>query len=529
MLRRLADVTQAKHLSDEDIDNIKVFNLKLKGHLSRRLHDYIRISFGNRIKFDTAFLLHRRIAALAGIVEKVYDCCVGSCCAFTGELSQLTACPYCKEPRYDAANRPRQLFRCIPLEPRLAALYANEGTSELMRYRNNYKAKEGVISDVFDGRHYRELREKKVVVDGKKYGHRFFSGKRDVALSVMTDGFQIFKRQRSGSQTCWPILALNLNLPPEIRTHLSNIIPLAIIPGPKAPFDYNSFLRPFVEECKVLASVGVQCVDAKRTSPFTLRAYPISCHGDMPAVKHCMCFKGHNGIRPCRACEIKAVRNTANSKSTYYVPLRQPNIPGQEQKKWNPHHLPLRTAERIEAQLQDIEMPQTKAVANEKRTQYGINGRSVLFELPSISPTMSFPHEWMHLFLERHEKSLTDIWMGRYKGLDEGKEEYILSEAVWTQIGKETAAAGATIPSAFGRRTPNIATERHIFTAEDWGFWFVHIAPHVLKGRFPKDKFYNHFMKLNFILRQTLKFSITLEEVEELRELTCDYVCEYEK
>lgn len=189
----------------------------------------------------------------------------------------------------------------------------------------------------------------------------------------------------------------------------------------------------------------------------------------------------------------------------------------------------LRTAERIEAQLQDIEIPQTKSAANEKKTRYGINSRSVLFELPSISPTKSFPHEWMHLFLERHGKSLTDIWTGRYKGLDEGKEEYVLSEAVWNQIGNETAAAGATIPSAFGRRTPNIATERHLFTAEDWGFWFVYIAPHVLKGRFPKDKFYHHFMKLNFILQQTLRFSITRVEVEELRTLVNDYVTEYEK
>lgn len=100
-----------------------------------------------------------------------------------------------------------------------------------------------------------------------------------------------------------------------------------------------------------------------------------------------MHYKGHNGVRPCRACDIKAVRNTSNPKSVYYVPLRQPNVRGKGSVQWNPWNLPLRTEERIEAQLQDIELPQTKTAANEKKTRYGINGRSVLFELPSISPT----------------------------------------------------------------------------------------------------------------------------------------------
>jgi hypothetical protein len=147
-----------------------------------------------------------------------------------------------------------------------------------------------------------------------------------------------------------------------------------------------------------------------------------------------------------------------------------------------------------------------------------------------LSLTNSFPHEWMHLFLENHGKSLVALWTGRYKDMDQGKESVCLSRALFGKIiGKETVAAGSTIPSSFGRRTPNIATEIHLFTAEDWGFWFVEIAPHVLKYRFPKEKFYNHFMKLNYILRQTSKFSLTEDDVEDLRVRIIDYVQEYEK
>lgn len=106
----------------------------------------------------------------------------------------------------------------------------------------------------------------------------------------------------------------------------------------------------------------------------------------------------------------------------------------------------------------------------------------------------------MHLFLENHGKNLVALWTGWYKNMDEGKELYVFPSTVWDVIGKETVMAGSTIPSLFGHRTPNIATEQYIFTAEDWGFWFVEIAPHVLKHRFPKEKFYQHFMKFNHIL-----------------------------
>jgi hypothetical protein len=80
---------------------------------------------------------------------------------------------------------------------------------------------------------------------------------------------------------------MNFNLPPDIRTRLSNIIPLGLIPGPKSPVDFDSFARHFIDECKILASSGVRAWDACANEGFTHRAYPISTHADMPACKHC--------------------------------------------------------------------------------------------------------------------------------------------------------------------------------------------------------------------------------------------------
>ena len=70
--------------------------------------------------------------------------------------------------------------------------------------------------------------------------------------------------------------------------------------------------------------------------------------------------------------------------------------------------------------------------------------------------------------------------------------------------------------------------EHHIFTAEDYSFWFIHVAPHVLKNRFARPKYYAHFMKFNKILKLTLQYMFTPEMVAELRQWIIEYVEEYE-
>ena len=47
-------------------------------------------------------------------------------------------------------------------------------------------------------------------------------------------------------------MLLNTNLPPSKRVKKENLIINMVIPGPKSPKDFNSFLRPLVDELKQL-------------------------------------------------------------------------------------------------------------------------------------------------------------------------------------------------------------------------------------------------------------------------------------
>ena len=47
----------------------------------------------------------------------------------------------------------------------------------------------------------------------------------------------------------------------------------------------------------------------------------------------------------------------------------------------------------------------------------------------------------MHLFCENNIPNLVALWMGRFKGLDEGSGSYIIPDEVWVEIARESAAA----------------------------------------------------------------------------------------
>ena len=167
----------------------------------------------------------------------------------------------------------------------------------------------------------------------------------------------------------------------------------------------------------------------------------------MPAAKHLMELKGLNAFRPCWACEIYGVQG--KGVSVYYMPLSQPRVAGTEEGVWDPHHLLMCSQECYDIMLEDIASQMSKTAHNDLHQHYGISHVSEICQIPSIKLFESFPHKWMHLVLKNHAKNLIHLWKGTYKGLDEGKECYVIADGAWVQIGLETAASSTMIPSSF--------------------------------------------------------------------------------
>ena len=466
-------------------------------------------------------MVKKRVRSLAGFRPVHYSCCINSCVCFVGPYEDLIECPNCEEARFKANGEPRKFLVYLPIIPRLQAMSANSIHAKKMRYRANHVHEPGTIKDVFDGSHYQSLLN--TIVPGDEDNSFFyFSDERDIALGLSTDGFAPFKRR---DRTCWPIILFNYNLSPEICFQKKYCLHVATVPGPKKPWDWDSFCWPLVQELTQL-ELGVKSFDAISRKIFLLHAYPILAFGDIPAMALIMRMKGQNAVKPCRICNIKGVRFDSR---TNYVPLRRDKIPGAAPRQYLSSNLPIRTHEEIMNQAHDIEMAPNNATHERLAKEHGIKGIPLLSSIFSISFPSSFPFDFMHLIWENLIPNLILFWTGEFKDLDHQDEGYYIEPHIWNEIGAATAACKATIPAAFGAPVPNIALKYSPMSAEMYANWTLFIAPIVLRGRFKSDQYYRHFMELVEILKLCLALEISDEMLDQIDEGFRSWVEDYEK
>ena len=509
------------NLSPDDMSSIRAHNYKVSTNLGAKAYEKLPRAFPELSHLPSLQRLRSRITFLSGIKHVNYDCCKQSCCCFTGPYAELTTCPFCTEPRFDASGHPRNVFSYIPLIPRLVNSYNDPQMKAQRMYRSEFQSEPGVMRDVFDSEHYKHLCQTYVTIGGDQLPYRFFSQPSDIALGISTDGFGPFKRRK---QTCWPLIGIDYNLPPEIRVQHGNIIDFGVIPGPKQPKDFDSFLLPLVEELIQLIK-GVPVFDESTMEVFLLRLFLILIFGDMPAIAKLMRMKGVGGIFPCRSCEIMGIRDLGNTRSTaHYTPLHRDGGAS-----YDPLALPLRTHEEFIRQATHVARSPSNTVEIQRSKDCGINGVPLLSTLSSISIPASFPHDFMHLIFENVVPTMVEHWTGNFKGLDKGCEDYVVQPKVWDAIGDACGLSGRTIPFAFGRKVPNIAKEKYAFTAESWLLFATQLSPILLRQRFNKNLYYKHFVQLVNLINLCLRFEYSDADLDTIRTGFANWVKEYER
>ncbi|QRV81075.1 Transposase family Tnp2 protein [Ceratobasidium sp. AG-Ba] len=344
----------------------------------------------------------------------------------------------------------------------------------------------------------------------------------DLVLGLSTDGFTLFKRRRRGLSTAWPLIFINYNLHPKYR-------------------DLNSFLVPVLEELLRLE----QGVDSIKTTPattpeheehpenegdgelteFKLRAFLIMIFGDIPAVSKLLAMKGHNAMVPCRTCYTQGVLCRREKNSVYYVPL---TLPGNED-GYPPDMLLLRTHELFLHHYESLDnLDDRPGRRKQLAKELGINDRPIFARFKSFDLACCAPYDIMHLLFENLVPNMIKHWIGKFKKLDQGTGHYQLAEAVWKQIGKETAKATCTIPVSFVGTLPDIAEDQTLYKAEAYSFWIQYIAPIVLAGRLP-EPYFEHFLLMRDIIIMSIQLDITKEQIDELQNMVNRWVVEYER
>ena len=214
---------------------------------------------------------------------------------------------------------------------------------------------------------------------------------------------------------------------------------------------------------------------------------------------------------------------------TYVLRSSSPPQDGEEHVTWASEDLPMRSHEEFVITAAQISKAPSKAAGEKIAKKSGIRGLPGLCRVRSLDYACSAPWEWFHLFLENVIPNLVDLWTGQFKGLESPVNEFRITANVWDKIAEETIAAVKHIPTAFVRVLGNISINRSQFTTELWGFWFMYLVPILLKGQFPKNKYYVHACELGALMKVMLQFCITTDELEDIELRLQEWVHKYEK
>jgi hypothetical protein len=468
---------------------------------------------------------------LSGLREQVFHCCVNSCCCFTGPFADDTTCPICSEPRLDSRKRPRNLFRYIPLIPRLKAYFQNPQIIELLKYRHKREPFDGTIRDVFDSIHFLNLLDKFVTVEDKTFPYKFGEHEYDLFLGLMLDGVALFKglgaRQSKNNYSCWPLEIVVYSLPPTIRTQLHHCLSLGVIPGPREPKHLNSFLHPLYIEC-VMGAQGVPTwiSEGSELRRFDLHFYLIFGSGDIKALQKVRCTKGPNAISPCHACPIKGIRDpNRRNVTTHYVPHTRP---GHTSSQVNHLLQNPRTHEEYLKYYEELEDAPSKKEEEKIAKETGISGIPILSMLPSFDIVHSLAYGFMHQFFLNLFPNLCRLWQGNFKHIDVSDMPYRIPDSAWSDIGKLSKEATRTIPAQMVRNLPDIFIDRGSYNAESWGFWMVWIAPYLLKNHLPPT-YYEHLCLLVDIVKDATALEITTDMLKRIHNNMLKWHSQYER
>ncbi len=227
-------------LNKEIIEGLKLLHLKTLYNFTESAYDDImKIFTTNNISL---YKVKKYLKDVIGLVPVFYDMCENSCICYTGSYELYQNCPICNSSRFDAKGKAKKVMPYLSLIDRLKVQFNDNNRSKELLYRHKYitNKNDDDLDDIFDGKIYKELVNKNL-----------FNDERDVVLTASCDGYQIFKQK---TDDCWLFIVINNNLHPSLRVKKENLLVPFLIPGPNQPKDFNTFLRPFINEMKQLES-----------------------------------------------------------------------------------------------------------------------------------------------------------------------------------------------------------------------------------------------------------------------------------
>ncbi|CAM8923714.1 unnamed protein product [Rhodiola kirilowii] len=244
-----------------------------------------------------------------GLGYETIHACEHGCMLFYKEYKNLQNCLVCNEARYDDdthSETPKKVVKYFPLTPRLQRLYMSPHIAKEMRWHDERDNGKGLRHPA-DGDTWQKVNME---------FPDFASEVRNVRLGLSTDGFNPFGA--SGlSHSTWPVVVIPYNLPPSMCMRKEFNILTLLISGPKSPGKcLNIFMRPLIDELKMLWEFGVLTYDRHDGSSFMMKAAIMWTISDFPGLGMLGGLKT-KGYEACPLCLDEIDANHLGGRMAY--------------------------------------------------------------------------------------------------------------------------------------------------------------------------------------------------------------------
>jgi Transposase family tnp2/Domain of unknown function (DUF4218)/Transposase-associated domain len=264
---------------------LATLSLKTDHHMSERNYNEMMQIMSKVVPKDNNlpkdfYQAKKKVKELGLGCEKIH-CCPRGCMLYYKDDAELTNCKFCGHDRYKVVGKGRKKTRhalskmwYFPLVPRLTRLYASEQTASHMRWHREHRRDENFVTHPSDAEAWLKFDE----------ANPFFAmDPRNVRLGLCSDGFAPFNNT-GRNYSCWPVIVTPYNLPPSMCMRREFFFLNALIPGPSNPKKkIDVYLRPLIDELKMLWSEGVLTYDISLSQNFTMRAALMWTINDFPA------------------------------------------------------------------------------------------------------------------------------------------------------------------------------------------------------------------------------------------------------
>jgi hypothetical protein len=263
--------------------------------------------------------------------------------------------------------------------------YRWERTLEILNEEATTGERTKLYDDIICGEDYLELVRNRTI---REY---------DTVVMLSMDGAQLNESKQSD---CWIYIWIILDLGPDKRYKMRNILPGGVIPGPEPPGDLDSFLFPGLAHVSALQRESLPIWDAYDRKQARSRLFLFLDLADSIAMGQLTGSVGHHGRCGCRLLCGFAGRNKERG-SHYYPALLRPI--GFEDHRTSSHagvdvaSLPAPDPAIYRRDLISVINSDSEAEDRRRRVATGIGKPSIFSGIPRTLPLPTcFPGDLMH-------------------------------------------------------------------------------------------------------------------------------------